>query len=248
MKIFKNKNILITGATKGLGLICTKYFFNQSANVYAVGQDDKYLKKIKNNKINFFKTNFLEDESKNKFYKKILKVKNIDVVIHCLGGGLGIKEPLLNLKDFTKLFYINLGIASEINMKIRKNLNKKEAYIIHIGSTASTEAIGSVGYNTIKAAIVAYVKSLARSLIKDKIFISAVLPGAFTAPGNAFERLKKNNLKFYNDFKNNRLPRKKIGSAEELMPLIDILSSKKGQMLAGSSITIDACETKSYKF
>ena len=62
---------------------------------------------------------------------------------------------------------LNLGIASEINKVIVKNLNTKEV-IVHIGSTASSEAIGSVGYNSIKAAIVAYVKSLARNLIEKK--------------------------------------------------------------------------------
>ena len=66
------------------------------------------------------------------------------------------------------------------------------------------------------------------------------------APGNAFERLKLNNKQAYLEFKNKKLPRK-IAKASELMPLINILTSKKGEMLAGSSITIDAGETKSYK-
>ena len=94
--------------------------------------------------------------------------------------------------------------------------------------------------------MVAYVKSLATNLIKDKIFVSCILPGAFIAPGNAFERLKLNNNKAYLDFKNNRLPRKRVSKASELMPLLNLLTSKKGEMLAGSSITIDACETKAY--
>jgi NAD(P)-dependent dehydrogenase (short-subunit alcohol dehydrogenase family) len=248
MKIFKNKKILITGATKGLGLICVEHFSKLGANIYAVGRDAKFILRFKSKKIKFIKTNFLEEGDKKKFFEDIIKIKNFDIIIHCLGGGLGIKQPLLTLEDFIKLFKINLGIASEINLKIFKNLNKKESYIIHIGSTASTEAIGSVGYNSIKAAIVAYVKSLAVSLINNKIYVSSILPGAFIAPGNAFERLKKNNLKIYNNFIKFRLPRKRIANANELIPLIEILCSKKGQMLAGTSITIDACETKSYKF
>ena len=66
--------------------------------------------------------------------------------------------------------------------------------------------------------------------------------------GNAFERLKKKNKKIYLDFKNNRLPRKRVSKASEIIPLIKMLSSKEGEMMAGTSVTIDACETKSYNF
>jgi 3-oxoacyl-[acyl-carrier protein] reductase len=248
MNNFNNKKILITGATKGLGLICVKHFLNKNAKIIAVGRDDKYIKSIKNNNLKFLKFDLLNELEKKNFYKQLISIKKIDIVIHCMGGGLGLRDHLIKLENFTKLFYINLGIASEINLKINHKLNKKHSYIVHVGSTASSEAIGSVGYNSIKAAIVAYVKTLASKLIKKKIFVSSILPGAFIAPGNAFERLKKNNIKIFNEFKNNRLPRKKIAKAEEFLPIIEILCSKKGEMLAGSSITIDACETKSYKF
>jgi NAD(P)-dependent dehydrogenase (short-subunit alcohol dehydrogenase family) len=248
MKDFKNKKVLITGGTKGLGLICVKNFLNKKAKVFAVGRDEKYIKKISNKNLKFFKSNLLDQLEKKKFFNDIKKINNIDIIIHCMGGGLGLKENLIKLEDFTKLFYVNLGIASEINLKIFNKLNRKQSYILHIGSTASSEAIGSVGYNSIKAAIVAYVKTLASRLLKKNVFVSSILPGAFIAPGNAFERLKKKNLKIFNNFKDNRLPRKKIAKAEEFLPIINLLCSKDGEMLAGSSITVDACETKSYKF
>ena len=245
MNFMKNKTILITGATKGLGLECVKYFLKKKYKIIAVGRDEKYLKEF-SKKILFLKGDLLKNSFRKKFYKKLSGIKNIDIVIHCLGGGLGYKDPFIQLKNFIDLFLINLGIASEINNKIIKSLNPKSSYIVHVGSTASSEAIGSVGYNSVKAAVVAYVKSLATNLIKDKIFVSCILPGAFTAPGNAFERLKLNNKKAYLDFENNKLPRKKVAKASEMMPLINLLTSKEGEMLAGSSITIDACETKSY--
>ena len=190
---------------------------------------------------------YLIQNLEKKFLQKDKKIKNLNIVIHCMGGGLGYRDPLIKLNNFIDLFMINIGIASEINSKILENLDPRSSYVVHIGSTASSEAIGSVGYNSVKAAIVAYVKSLAINLIERKVFVSCILPGAFIAPGNAFERLKLNNKQAYLEFKNKKLPRKKIAKASELMPLINILTSKKGEMLAGSSITIDAGETKSYK-
>ena len=242
----RNKKVLITGATKGLGLECVKYFLKKKYEIIAIGRDEKYLKSF-TKKITFIKGDLLNSKFRKNFYKRIKKIKNLNIVIHCMGGGLGYRDPLIKLNNFIDLFMINIGIASEINSKILENLDPRSSYVVHIGSTASSEAIGSVGYNSVKAAIVAYVKSLAINLIERKVFVSCILPGAFIAPGNAFERLKLNNKQAYLEFKNKKLPRKKIAKASELMPLINILTSKKGEMLAGSSITIDAGETKSYK-
>lgn len=41
---------------------------------------------------------------------------------------------------------------------------------------------------------------------------------------------------------------KKIGNAEEFLPLINLLCSSEGAILAGSSISADACESKAYNF
>ena len=59
-----------------------------------------------------------------------------------------------------------------------------------------------------------------------------------------FRRLNPYNL----DFIKNRLPRKRVSEASEIIPLIKLLTSKDGEMMAGTSVTIDACETKAYNY
>ena len=173
-------------------------------------------------------------------------MKKIDIIIHCLGGGLGLKNPLLNDREFLKLHQTNIGIAAEINRLLKNQLSKDKSFILHIGSIASVEAIGSVGYNTVKTSLVAYVKSLAINLIKDNVIVTGLLPGAFEAKDNAFERLKKKNYKVYKNFIKKRIPGKKIRNAEEFLPLINLLCSSEGEILAGSSISADACESRAY--
>ncbi len=249
---FLNKNILITGASKGLGLACAESFYRAGANLFLNGRDEKNLKKLRTKnkkKINYYIGDLNDKFIFKEFIHEVKKnLKKIDVIIHCMGGGLGLKDALLKDEDFKILYDTNLGIASQINRLLINRFNKKESYIIHIGSTASIEAIGSVGYNTVKASVVAYVKSLAINLIKKNIFVSGVLPGAFIGKQNSFARLKKRKISAYNEFLNKKLPRNKIGKPSEIIPLIFLLSCKDGAMLAGSSISIDACETKAYNF
>ena len=122
----------------------------------------------------------------------------------------------------------------------------KKGNIIHVGSIASYESVGSVGYNSAKATITAYVKTLGRELSKKNIIMTGILPGGFIAPENAMHRLKKNNKKAFNDFIKNRLPRKKMGNTNEIMPIIEFLASKNAGMMSGCLIPMDGGEGKSY--
>ena len=122
---------------------------------------------------------------------------------------------------------------------------RKQGYICHVCSIASGEAVGSVGYNTMKAALSAYVRSLGREMAPFNIVISGISPGGFKSPNGAMERLEKNNVEAYRDFVN-RLPRKRMGDAEELLPLIDLLISPGASMMGGSVIPIDAGEGHYY--
>jgi|TARA_B110000858_G_C17787009_1_gene467757 NAD(P)-dependent dehydrogenase (short-subunit alcohol dehydrogenase family) len=245
------KNVIITGATKGLGLACTQSYLSKGFKVFCSGRDKKFINKLINKypkQIIFIDSDISSPEGIKSFTDKIKsKIKKIDIIIHCLGGGLGLKDPLIEYYDFQKLFNINIGIAAELNRVLVK-LMKKESYIVLIGSTASIEAVGSVGYNTIKYSIVSYVKSLALNLISKKIYVSALLPGAFEGNGNAFNRLKLKNLEAYKDFINSKLITKKIAKANDFIPFINLLTSKHGQMLTGSSISMDNLETKSYHY
>ena len=249
---FYNKKILITGASKGLGLVCAQSFLKLGAKVYLCGRDVKFIKKIKKKykkKTEYFIGDLTQQNIFENFVQDVKrKLKKIDIIIHCMGGGLGFKNPLLHKDQFIQLHQVNIGVASEINRCLIGNLNKKKSFILHVGSTASIEAIGSVGYNTIKASIIAYVKSIASHLIRKNIYVTGILPGAFEGPDNSFVRLKKKNYKAYKNFISKKLPRGRISQSQELIPLISLLCSEEGSMLAGSSISIDACETKAYNF
>ncbi len=176
-----------------------------------------------------------------------LKDYDTDAVIHCAGGGLGLKDPLMSATALYALFMANLGRQVEVNrLTLPKMIERKKGYIVHVCSIASGEAVGSVGYNTMKAALSAYVRSLGREMAPHGVVISGISPGGFICPDNSMDRLRERNPQAYADFERNRLPRGHMGQAEELLPLIDLLISDRASMMGGSVIPIDAGEGHYY--
>ncbi len=247
---FRNKNILITGGSTGLGYGLAKSYLAMGSNVYIIG-----FKNISN-------VNKLNKEFKSKLYFKLVdltlvknietlctdirkKFKRIDIIIHCLGGGLGYIDPLIKFEEFKELYLLNIGIGAEINRNLVP-LMHKGGNILHVGSTASVQAIGSVGYNTVKSGLRAYVKTLSAKLIKKNIIVNSILPGAFIAPGNSFDKMKKNDLEYFKNFEKNKIRLNKISTLRDLVPIIIFMTSKKSKMLAGSNVLADACETNAY--
>ena len=150
-------------------------------------------------------------------------------------------------EDFLKLFTLNLGAAAEINRLVAPEMKERRAgNLVHVGSIASSEGVGSVGYNTVKAALAAYVRSLGRELSRFNVIVTGILPGGFISPGNAMARLQENNPEAYRRFIEERLPRRIMGDAKELIPMLVILCSEDASMMGGCMVPIDAGEGVSY--
>ena len=246
------KNILITGASSGLGLFLSRFFNDINYNLVTLGKDKTKIKKLKSylkekNKKYCFSYDVIIKKNLKKFLAKIKKIK-FDVVIHCMGGGFGKKRPMISQKDLNFLFNVNVSISAEINKEIvDKSLFNKNLKLIHVSSVAAIESTASVGYSMTKASLISYVKTLSKHLIKRNIFVHCVLPGAFEYENNAFMRLKLKNRKIYNKFIKNKLPRKKISKPEDLLGLFKLLISEEGNILTGSSITADYSESNSFR-
>ena len=184
-------------------------------------------------------------------HRKIVQkhfLKQIDIVIHIAGGGLGLKDKLIINEDLLTLLLINLGAAAEINRIVVSGKSKSQSLkLVHVGSIASNEAVASVGYNVAKSALSTYVKSLGRELYKNNVIVTGILPGGFIAPGNAMERLRKKNIIDYKKFIKTRLPRGLMGNVKEVLPMLLFLCSKHSSMMGGCLVPMDAGEGRAYQ-
>ena len=243
--------ILINGSTSGLGKKIAEYYSRKKVSLICLGKNKQKIALLKK-KVGlenlFFALDLSIDKNLNYLKSKVKDIKDIDAVIHCMGGGFGLKDDLLSKKDFLELFNKNLFVQSEINnLLISKSIkNKKKLKIIHLSSIASIENVASVGYSAVKAALNVYSNVLSKKLISHNIDIKNIILGAFETQDNSFARLKKKNIKAYNKFRDTRMPLKKYNSAEEIIPVIDFLLNEKSKIISGD-IILDNREKNTFR-
>ena len=249
MANLKGKNIIITGASRGLGAETAIRFSKSGANLVLIAREKTELEKIRNKckspgNHTSIEADLLQTDKIESVVDKAKKfLKKIDCVVHCAGGGLGKRDPLIKQEDFTLLFKLNVIAAAEINRVVLADMIKrKQGNIVHVGSVAGKEAIASVGYSTVKAALNMYVRSLGRETAKHDVVVTGINPGGFFADGNSMDRLGKNNPDELKKFIETRLPRKKLGNVSEIIPLIEFLCSDEASMMSGCMVPIDAGE------
>lgn len=247
------KNILVTGASKGLGAAAAMAFAERGARVALLARSHDKLESVRQSckeperhlgvPCDLFDMKQIVSavEKTNQFLGRI------DVVLHAAGGGMGLKSDLLGHEDFLKLFTLNLGAVAEINRLVAPQMKERgSGNLVHVGSIASNEGVGSVGYNTVKAGLAAYVRTLGRELARFNVIATGILPGGFMAPGNAMARLQDKNPDAYRKFIDERLPRKVMGDASELIPILILLCSDGASMMGGCLVPIDAGEGRAY--
>lgn len=249
----KDRRILITGASKGLGAVAAVAFAERGARLALLARSQDKLESVRQScqdpqRHLIIPVDLLEVEEIESSVEKAKEfLGGIDVVLHSAGGGLGFRNDLLTHGELLKLFALNLGAAAEINRLVAPEMQQRRSgNLVHVGSIASNEGVGSVGYNTVKAALAAYVRSLGREMNRFNVIATGILPGGFIGPENAMARLQESNPEAYESFIQDRLPRQIMGDARELIPMLLLLCSEGASMMGGCLVPIDAGEGRAY--
>lgn len=246
----KNKNVLVVGGSKNIGEAIVKDFALEGSNVIILARDKNKLKNLfnfiggKKEGHSFYDIDLTKKKSVNSVLDKVLKkYKNIDIIIHNIGGSLGSEDSLKNLNDVIKVWKLNVGIAIEINNRLIPHMIKNESgKIVHVSSITSINGDtenGSIHYAASKAYLNSYVKSIGRLYAKNNIVITAVLPGAVLSEGKYWSRVKEKNPELLKNFLNNHQAIGRLGQPNEISSFIVFLASNKSSFACGSIIPVD---------
>ncbi len=178
----KNKKVLITGGTAGIGLSILESFYKLEADIFTIGTNVENLKNIQSSFPKIKTSNFnLENHQKIEELVKEVKEKlgGLDIVINNAGITKDNLAIRMSDEEWNKVININLTAVFLICKYSIKAMMKQDAgSIINISSIVGhTGNFGQANYSSAKAGIVAMSKSLAKEYAKKNIRINCISPG-----------------------------------------------------------------------
>ena len=234
----KNKKILITGATGGIGKCLIEKFYNLESNIVATGTNEEKLNNLKNRypKINTKKFKLDEHEKIEEFINEIDKdLGGLEILVNNAGITLDNLSIRLTEENWKKVLDVNLTSTFLMcKFAIKKMLKKKFGKIINITSIVGhTGNLGQANYSASKAGIVAFSKTLAVEYAKKNININCVSPGFIKT-----EMTDKINEEFKNNLIS-KIPSASLGSGEDVSNCVAFLASDMANYINGETIHVN---------
>ncbi|MDC3063354.1 SDR family oxidoreductase [Alphaproteobacteria bacterium] len=240
MKNLKNKNVLVTGSSSGIGLEIGKSFLQNDCNVVFTGRNKKNLA-YKNSY--FFKCDLTDDNHIKSLFEFTNKIFNrkLDILICNLGSGK--YKPSISFSKNKWLEIYNLNFFSTV-LTIQKFLGllekSKNPSITCISSICGNTSLGCpIPYSTAKASLNHYVKNLSKHIAKKNIRINSISPGNILFKGSTWEKKIIEDSNYVKDYIEKNVPLNKIGTPKDISEMVLYLSSDSSKFITGSNIVID---------
>ena len=234
----KNKKVLITGATGGIGNYLVKKFSDLGSEIVATGTNEEKLNKLKNDfkGIHIEKFKLDEHHKIEEFINKIYeKLGGLDILVNNAGITLDNLSIRLSEENWKKVLDINLTSTFLMcKHAIKKMLKNKSGKIINITSIVGhTGNLGQANYSASKAGIVAFSKSLAIEYAKKNININCVSPGFIKTEmtDKISEEFKKTLI--------NKIPSGNLGTGEDVSNCVVFLASEMANYINGETIHVN---------
>lgn len=186
----KGKQVLLTGATGGLGLDVTSAVLAQGASItiaYRNNQDIERLKAVLS-LTDFERMQFVSADLTNE--QAVEQLVNampwVDVLIHLVGGFSMGKTHEYSFEQWKKDFDLNLNTTFLVcKHSLRKMLEHGYGRIVTVGSRGAVEPTGQLAaYCASKAGVVALTKAIADETQGTNITANVVLPSVIDTPNN----------------------------------------------------------------
>ena len=234
-----NTNIILTGATGGIGNSILDNLLSSGANILATGTNEDKLKLIKEkyNKVNIKKFDISNHSEIESFINKSSELLGgkIDVLIN--NAGITRDNLSIRMKDeeWQKVIDINLTSTFLLSKHaIKKMLKNKKGKIINITSVVGhTGNVGQANYTASKAGIIAMSKSLAIEYAKKNININCISPGFIkTAMTDKLDDKFKEAII-------SKIPSARLGEPDDIANAVLFLCSSHSSYINGETLHVN---------
>lgn len=239
MNRFKNKTVVITGGTSGIGAECAKQFCAQGATVIITGRNSERGEKIvqeasESGSIRFVRLDVTDSDEIKKFSELISdEYGGADILFNNAGiyPVFGKFENSGN-HEWNDIFNANLFGMVDICRNFMGQLGQNNGVIINNASIAGLQDFTSgsgYAYAASKSAVIKFTKMLAKNYAKN-VRINCICPGVIDTP--LYLNLNREKMM-------DRTPAGKVGMPEDIAPVVLFLASEDAAFVYGAVIPID---------
>ena len=254
----KNKKVLVTGGTHGIGRAIAIAFAKQGCEVAVCSRTEERVSETIDILDSVGVRNYggcVDALNKNEIDNFCGKLKSefgaVDILINNVGGGgrwgkEAIEET--SIQVWKEVLEKNLFAALNFTLNLLPSMREnKWGRVITISSLVGRECLGRPWYNIAKGSEIQLMKSMACNpqIAKDGITFNTIAPGSIMIPNTGWEDEAKNNTKVYQE-KVNSLPMGRLGTPEEVASVALFLGSIQSSLVSGACIPVDGSEGKAY--
>ncbi len=238
MNDLKNKNIIVTGSTGGIGNSIVKKLYESEANILATGTKIEKLNELKDKfkNIKILKFDISQNDKTEQFIDDATsELGGLDCIVNNAGVTQDNLAIRMNVEEWKKVIDINLTSSFLIcKYAIKKMLKNKSGKIVNITSVVGhTGNLGQANYTASKAGIVAMSKSLAIEYAKKNININCISPGFIkTAMTDKIEEKMK-------DIIISKIPSAKLGEPQDIANAVIFLISSYSDYINGETLHVN---------
>tara|TARA_B100000963_G_scaffold304905_1_gene278916 strand:- start:9 stop:746 length:738 start_codon:yes stop_codon:yes gene_type:complete len=234
-----NKNIIVTGASGGIGNSIVKKLHENGANILASGTKLEKLQELKSKykNIKILKFDISLSDKIEEFIENASQ--ELGGNLNCIINNAGITQDNLairmSLDEWKKVIDINLTSTFLLSKySIKKMLKNKSGKVINITSVVGhTGNVGQANYTASKAGIIAMSKSLAIEYAKKNININCISPGFIkTAMTDKLDDKFKEAII-------SKIPSSRLGEPEDIANAVIFLASDQSNYINGETLHVN---------
>lgn len=241
---FLGKNVVVTGASSGIGQSAAIYFLNSGANVILAGRDtdtmQSFCKKHNFKNATIIKLDLKDDIQIYDLKSSIVeRLQNIDILINCAGIKLDGDVEKTYPQDFDYTVDVNLRSIFLILRLFERYFNQG-ASIINISCLyGSRPMCGVISYAMSKAGLETLTKYAAADYASLGIRINAITACPVDTNSFGYIKVSDEEVKEFKKKMENNIPLGRIARPDDIVKAIVFLASKRSEKITGQVIKVD---------